>query len=170
MTGSTRATPSAPLAARKDCKNLTNIYSYEGRHPAIEVEGIWIDQEIAPLIKKLWAKGVVTWSCCQGDDNHWGHIMVGYPYDVGPSAYQAALATAKRLATLFLTIATIHAPDLVADLPVEKLSWRQPESTTEPGLSVRFDHRLLPTLTSHIDSYLEQQNDIETVQRALQNP
>ena len=96
--------------------------------------------------------------------------MVGFPYDVGPSAYQNALATANELTASFQALARDHAPELVETTPIEALVWKSPETPTETGLTIRFDHRLLPTLTSHIDGCLEQKYDADTVTKALQNP
>jgi len=39
-----------------------------GPHPTVDVDGVDIDEQLAPLIKLLWNLGISTAECCQYDE------------------------------------------------------------------------------------------------------
>ena len=41
-------------------------YGTHKLHPQVELDGIWVDQLMAPLLKALWGRGYVTQFSCQG--------------------------------------------------------------------------------------------------------
>lgn len=46
-------------------------------HPSVELDGIEIDAELAPLLSLLWERGIRTAACCQGYPLDY-HVSMGH--------------------------------------------------------------------------------------------
>lgn len=50
------------------------------KHPQIEVNGIWVDEKIAPLVAQAHKMGIATrWSCQGGDESPYALAYITFP-------------------------------------------------------------------------------------------
>lgn len=61
-------------------------------HPTVEMAGLKIDEQMAPLVGILWELGIKTCACCQGHalDYHISHSSSGAAYIMFKDYQQAA--------------------------------------------------------------------------------
>jgi hypothetical protein len=94
------------------------------KHPQIEVNGIWVDEKIAPLIAQAHKMGISTrWSCQGGDDPPYALAYITFPKIADAVEFLTATAHNMDYAIGDNLALSVHRELAMGEGPGGKVTW-----------------------------------------------